>query len=138
MLKKQLLIYCLALFFLPVRVMAAECNAPTCYSLISAKDNYHLEIQTTQTVPINQLFSLDIIITNSEGKPLTSKIDLDLDASMPQHNHGMNVKPVIKNLGEGKFQVEGMLFHMSGAWTLSFTITKGITREAAQWVVEVQ
>ncbi len=43
---------------------------------------------------------------------------LRVDATMPEHRHGMNYRPSIKPLGEGRWRVEGMLWHMSGRWEL--------------------
>ncbi len=47
------------------------------------------------------------------------------DASMPAHRHGMNYKPVIKAQGNGRFRVEGMMFHMAGQWQLAFEVQSG-------------
>lgn len=138
MLKKSLMTYLLAFLLLPMMVNAAECKAPTCHSVVSAKDNYRIELQAASAIPVNSLFNLDVTVTTKEGKPLAGKVSLDLDAGMPHHNHGMNVKPVIKELGAGKFLVEGMMFHMPGAWTITMSVSKGIMREAANLVVEVQ
>lgn len=53
-----------------------------------------------------------------------------VDASMPDHRHGMNYRPRLSPLGEGRYRAEGMMFHMSGRWQLEFevTSTKGAMR----------
>lgn len=43
---------------------------------------------------------------------------LRVDATMPEHRHGMNYQPTIKALGNGLWQVEGMVWHMAGRWEL--------------------
>lgn len=43
---------------------------------------------------------------------------LRVDASMPAHRHGMNYRPSITPLGEGRWRADGLMFHMSGAWEL--------------------
>ena len=47
---------------------------------------------------------------------------LKLDATMPEHRHGMNYKPSIKPLGDGRFRAEGLLWHMSGRWEWRFDV----------------
>ncbi len=53
-----------------------------------------------------------------------------VDASMPEHRHGMNYRPRITALGNGRFRAEGMMFHMSGRWQLEFEVrsAKGTAR----------
>lgn len=41
-----------------------------------------------------------------------------VDASMPAHRHGMNYRPSIHPLGPGVWRVDGLMFHMRGAWEL--------------------
>ena len=44
---------------------------------------------------------------------------LKIDARMPEHNHGMNVKPKIIELkAEQAYRVDGMKLHMPGDWVL--------------------
>ena len=45
-----------------------------------------------------------------------------VDATMPEHRHGMNYRPSVKPLGEGRWRVEGMLFHMPGRWELRLDV----------------
>lgn len=41
---------------------------------------------------------------------------LRVDAVMPAHRHGMNYRPSVKPLGQGLWQVDGLLLHMPGEW----------------------
>ncbi len=41
---------------------------------------------------------------------------LRLDAHMPEHRHGMNYRPSVQALGEGRWRAEGLLWHMPGRW----------------------
>jgi hypothetical protein len=45
-----------------------------------------------------------------------------VDAQMPEHRHGMNYRPSLKHLGQGRWRVEGLLWHMSGRWDLSLDV----------------
>ncbi len=43
-----------------------------------------------------------------------------IDASMPEHRHGMNYAPKISRRGAHGFQADGLMFHMPGNWELVF------------------
>ena len=45
-----------------------------------------------------------------------------VDATMPEHGHGMNYKPSLKPLGNGRWRAEGLLWHMSGRWLWRFDV----------------
>jgi len=45
-----------------------------------------------------------------------------VDATMPEHRHGMNYRPTIQPLGEGLWRAEGLLWHMSGRWELRLDV----------------
>jgi len=55
-----------------------------------------------------------------------------VDATMPEHRHGMNYRPELQALGGGRWRVEGLMFHMAGRWELVFDLATGagITRLA--------
>ena len=46
-----------------------------------------------------------------------------VDATMPEHRHGMNYRPTIQALGPGRWRAEGLLWHMSGRWELRLDVT---------------
>ena len=56
---------------------------------------------------------------------------LELSATMPEHNHGMNTRPPVTEVGEGEYRVDGMQFHMSGHWQMEFRIVSEDTVELA-------
>ena len=43
------------------------------------------------------------------------------DATMPAHRHGMNYQPRIMDVGDGVYQIDGLLFHMPGTWQISLS-----------------
>ncbi len=47
---------------------------------------------------------------------------LRVDASMPEHRHGMNYRPSLQPLGGGRWRVEGLLWHMAGRWELRLEV----------------
>jgi hypothetical protein len=47
---------------------------------------------------------------------------LRVDATMPEHRHGMNYRPSLQPLGGGLWRVEGLLWHMAGRWELRLDV----------------
>lgn len=50
---------------------------------------------------------------------------VSLDATMPEHGHGMNYRPTLTALGGGQWRADGLLWHMSGRWELRFEVADG-------------
>lgn len=75
---------------------------------------------TPDPIPLNGFFRLKIDVQSLKGQPAAT--DLRIQASMPEHNHGMNVQPKVVALNPGQFEVRGLLFHMPGYWELEVTI----------------
>lgn len=71
-------------------------------------------------VPVGRLFALEVAICPRAATGVISA--LVVDARMPGHGHGMNYKPSVKSSGDGRYRVEGMMFHMPGQWELSFEL----------------
>jgi hypothetical protein len=70
-------------------------------------------------------------------KNLKFPVKLSIDAGMAAHNHGMKSKPMIESLGQGKYKVSGLLFHMSGEWFLEFSIQRGVIFDKTKITLEV-
>jgi hypothetical protein len=43
---------------------------------------------------------------------------LRVDATMPDHRHGMNYRPRLQASGPGAWTADGLLWHMPGRWEL--------------------
>lgn len=60
------------------------------------------------------------------GEPFVMMVELcpaaaklvGVDASMPEHRHGMNYQPSVTAMADGRWRVEGMVWHMAGRWAL--------------------
>lgn len=61
-----------------------------------------------------------------------------VDASMPAHRHGMNYRPSLHALGDGRWRVEGLLFHMPGAWELRLDLRLGGRVQALRAPVDLR
>lgn len=62
---------------------------------------------------------------------------LRVDATMPEHRHGMNYRPRLVPQGEG-WRAEGLLFHMSGRWELRFDVEHGGRVQSLREAVELR
>lgn len=69
-------------------------------------------------VPVGRHFALDIAVCAAPGT--AAPVSLRVDADMPAHRHGMNYKPTVQALGDGRFVAEGLMFHMPGRWRFLF------------------
>jgi hypothetical protein len=45
-----------------------------------------------------------------------------VDATMPEHRHGMNYRPRLVAEGAGRWTAEGLLWHMPGRWELLMVV----------------
>ena len=58
-----------------------------------------------------------------------------VDARMPSHGHGMNYRPTVTALGNGRYRAEGLMFHMPGEWELSFVVQQADASERITYTV---
>jgi len=90
-------------------------------------------------IPLNEGFSLEVWVADAEDPELALEaVELEVDAGMPDHGHGMIRTPRVTRLEAGHFEVEGMLFHMPGYWELYFDVRRGALSERAQFAVELE
>lgn len=60
-----------------------------------------------------------------------------VDATMPEHRHGMNYRPTLAPEGDGRWQVQGLLLHMAGRWELRFDVVHEGRRESLRHEVRL-
>jgi hypothetical protein len=73
-------------------------------------------------ITINQMHAWEVKVTSPAGDPVL-KAQIDVDGGMPQHGHGLPTRPrVTKELGDGRYLVEGMKFSMTGWWELKLRL----------------
>ena len=75
----------------------------------------------------DRLHAWRVRIERSDGVPL-APTRLAFSGGMPQHGHGFQTAPrVTGKLSEGWWRIQGVRFHMAGAWTLrvEFASTEG-------------
>jgi len=79
---------------------------------------------------INKIHSWRIRILDANGAPQAA--EMSISGGMPEHDHGMPTAPQItRQLDNGDYLLEGMRFHMPGAWQLLFELTINGTQQTA-------
>ncbi len=76
------------------------------------------------TVPqVGELFAVDAMVSLADGMALPADATVAMDATMPEHRHGMMTDPVTTPLLAGKWRTEGMRLHMQGNWMFHVKVT---------------
>ncbi len=112
---------------------------PEFQELDSADGTWRIEWQATpRPIPLNQPFDLVVYLTAGASGGSLEDAQLDINARMPHHRHGMTRRPRVTRRADGGYDVSGMLFHMPGYWELHFDVTaRGVTERAqVEMIVE--
>lgn len=89
--------------------------------------HYRLSYRTQPPkIVIGRHFALEVMVCPKAAGTVDG---LQVDAFMPEHRHGMNYRPAAKALSDGRYQVDGLMFHMPGRWDLHFDVTGGGRKE---------
>ena len=90
-------------------------------------------------VPLNETFDLVVTVwDNTEPQRPATDVTIEIDGRMPHHQHGMNRVPVITEVEPGRFEIEGMLFHMPGYWEIHVDVTRQEVTERAHFEVNLE
>ncbi len=106
----------------------APAAAQTCTALDGGSrvesERYVVSYRTQPAkLAVSQHFVVELAVCPKPGQPAPESIRVD--GFMPDHNHGMNYKAVVKPAGAGRHSAEGMMFHMPGKWDFIFEVRAG-------------
>jgi hypothetical protein len=91
--------------------------------LVVFSDHYMVAFRPEpMRIEIGEPFSLLFNVCTKNDKPAEL---IAVDAQMPEHKHGMNYRPTIVSMSDGRYRVEGMVFHMPGRWEISIDVRAG-------------
>lgn len=119
---------CLGLLAMPHVAWATTAMELASYSPPDAGFNFTIVAQAP--VSLNKMNTFIVKIQPQDPILPLAVTDIRFDARMPQHNHGMVVKPKVTQINALEFQIDGVKFHMVGAWELTFVFLKGKTEIA--------
>ncbi|MGH8682398.1 MAG: FixH family protein [Burkholderiales bacterium] len=71
-------------------------------------------------IVLGRHFAIDVVVCAKAASPAVR--GLRVDATMPEHRHGMNYRATVAAKGGGRYVAEGLLFHMPGRWQLLFDV----------------
>jgi hypothetical protein len=86
------------------------------------------------TIEVGKHFSLDALVCAETGTPVLERVD----ATMPEHRHGMNYRATVGAKGPGRYVAEGLMFHMPGLWQLVFDVERAGQRTRLTSDLELQ
>ena len=91
----------------------AACPAPPAGASVMADGSVQAAWQVEAgAIAVGRPFAIIVLLCPADAQLLR------VDASMPEHRHGMNYRSSLKPLGDGRWRVEGLLWHMAGRWEL--------------------
>jgi len=73
-------------------------------------------------IVVGSMHAWTVSVRTPAGAPV-KVAKIGINGGMPQHGHGLPTAPqVTKDLGDGRYLIEGMKFNMRGWWTLDLAI----------------
>ncbi|MEH6475755.1 MAG: hypothetical protein V7727_08695 [Sneathiella sp.] len=96
----------------------------TANSLKGTGEVYAVSVTTIPAqVMVGKPFSVRVSVCSKKGQSFLG--DIKINAMMPMHKHGMNYKPSIEKISDGKFEMKGFVFHMPGKWQYKIDLKQG-------------
>jgi hypothetical protein len=87
--------------------------------------------------PLNRMHAWNLLLQDAAGQPLSGAL-LQFDGGMPAHNHGLPSAPQVLPLARpGHYRIEGLRFHMPGAWELRLQIRHEGREDVLQWPLQL-
>ena len=98
---------------------------------ISNAGHFHVRVaERPEPVTINRMHDWILEIRSADGMPVDDA-DVEVGGGMPEHNHGLPTAPRIsERLGNGRYRLAGIRFHMSGYWEIRLTIRNAQHRDS--------
>jgi hypothetical protein len=111
--------FAMLVLLLQVSVLAADTEREWSSRRGVYKISFEAELDP---IEINKIHAWVLSVRTSSGAPVTTA-EISVLGGMPLHDHGMPTRPrVTEYLGEGRYRLEGMRFHMNGRWEVSVTV----------------
>lgn len=84
---------------------------------------YHVTLSPDALpITVRKMHVWTVTLLTAAGAPVT-KARIAIGGGMPQHGHGLPTTPqVTKNLGNGRYLIEGVKFNMRGWWTFELAV----------------
>ena len=96
-------------------------------ALRAQSDRYTVYFRMLPPPEVSRHFGLVFAVCGPAGAARPDAVTVD--ARMPSHGHGMNYRPTVTVLGDGRYRAEGLMLHMPGVWELTFVVREAGTSE---------
>ena len=123
--------------------MAGACGGETCGEGLPGtrhaleNSRYALTFVTLpDPAPTDGHFAVHVAVCPRNGAPMPKSVRID--ATMPEHRHGMNYRPSVTSPRPGAYRAEGLLFHMRGRWDVTFDLATGSGTERLTGTLRVE
>ena len=88
-----------------------------------------------EPLPLNRIHSWVLHVETADARPVENA-KIRVDGGMPAHNHGLPTQPVVSEIGNGDYLVQGLKFSMTGHWEMWFEIQADGTIEKTKFDVD--
>lgn len=123
MIRKSLL---LLLTLIPIVGIACDAG----FATLATKDQQEIGIQLE---PAEPEVGVPFIIFIDTCRTDANIDQIEVDAIMPQHNHGMNYQPTVAQLSQQRFKASGLVLHMPGLWQFSIVLRADNEQDLVRW-----
>jgi YtkA-like len=98
----------------------------------STRGLYEVSVSPTPSgAVVNRLHSWQLDVRGAEGDPVPGA-DISVRGDMPAHGHGLPTQPRVREMGDGRYEVDGVKFQMGGAWYVEFEIAAAAGTDVAR------
>ncbi|WP_420473510.1 FixH family protein [Noviherbaspirillum sp. ST9] len=117
----------LILSFIVLAALAACMSPPSGLNVSldrpTTHDTYRIAIKSlAEPIAINKMHAWEIQLRSPSGEAI-SGARISVAGGMPQHGHGFPTQPrVTRELGDGRYLLEGMKFSMPGWWEIKLKV----------------
>lgn len=113
-----------ALVLVLLSAVGHACQLPAGWlAMATEKPSFRAAISVgSKAIAIGEPFAVEFAVCASDGRTAER---VAIDATMPAHRHGMNYRPTVSVLGDGRYRAEAFLFHMPGLWEVVVTAYRG-------------
>ena len=84
-------------------------------ALTTADENAPAAFVSIPSPPISRPFGIDMLFCGEV-------LEVEFDATMPAHQHGMNYDAEVLALGNNTYRVDNVVFHMPGLWEMRLDV----------------
>lgn len=91
-----------------------------------------------EPIPINRMHGWVVSVMTPDGAPVGDATLEFGGAALGRQRLLPTVPRVTRNLGGGKYLVEGVRFNMAGWWTLKLTLESGQNRDHVSFNIEIK